>query len=410
MDEGAGRVERTRSLRLLLFSPRHPSVSSVGVANVVSALARSWSRSGHEVRVAFPENALDARAPSVWEGVRAVPLAAQGRPHRPKSLERALAEGLAEEARDRTDVVIANNEYGAFLPSRRTGGSVLSVVVLHGLVVRFMELERATRRGLRPRAGYYPDLRAVRSLERSSIERADRVVAISRRVLRDAQATYALDPARSSVIYNGQPAVPPPRPEERERARAHFSAAPRTRLLALVGGDPYRKGLDVARAAVAKLRAQGEDVRLLHVGGDTAPEEDGVVGLGRVSDPMLREVMVASDLLLLPSRYEGFPMIAQEAAALGLPIVASEASGLDLGRPGQSHVEVRSGGSGDWAEAVRALLKDDAARERIAEGGRRELSGRTLEEMAEDYRRLIKSERFSGAWTPTRRPAPRSPQ
>ncbi len=387
----------TRRLRILLFSPRHPSVSSVGVANVVSALARSWSRAGHEVRVAFPENALDDRAPSEWEGVRAVPLPAQGRAHRPKSLERSLAEGLAEEARDRTDVVLANNEYGAFLPSRRTGGSVLSVVVLHGLVLRFMQLERATRRGLRPRAGYYPDLRAVRALERSSIERADRVVAISRRVLGDAEAAYALEPARASVIYNGQPTVPPPRPEERERARAHLSASPRTRLLALVGADPYRKGLDVARAAVAKLRIEGESVRLLHVGGAPAPEEDGVVGLGRVSDPMLREVMVASDLLLLPSRYEGFPMIAQEAAALGLPIVASEASGLDLGRPGESHVEVRSNRPAEWADAVRSLLRNDAARGRIAERGRRELSGRTLEEMAGDYLRLVESQRFSNA-------------
>lgn len=59
--------------------------------------------------------------------------------------------------------------------------------------------------------------------------------------------------------------------------------------------------------------------------------EDQVRLLGKRSD--VRELMLGADVLLMPSRLEGFPVVLVEAQALGLPVVASSSisAEVDLG-------------------------------------------------------------------------------
>ena len=96
---------------------------------------------------------------------------------------------------------------------------------------------------------------------------------------------------------------------------AILAAQPRATLL-IAGDGPLL--WDVARQ-VARRGLAGS-VRLLGHRGD------------------LPELMAAADLLVLPSRFEGLPLVALEAMAAGLPIVASDAPGtaemLEHGRSG----------------------------------------------------------------------------
>lgn len=376
------------SLRLLLFSPRHPSDPSVGVANVVSAMAERWAAQGHAVRVAYPAIWSPGGAAS-WRGVRAVPLDVAARPHVPKSLERSIASAFATEAEQGTDAAVANNEFGARLPSRRRGGPTLSVLVLHGLVLRFMELERATRKGLRPRLGFRPDLTAIRSLESEAIDRADEVVAISGPVREDAIRTYAVAPERVKVIRNGSAPSPQDLVETRAEARRALGLEPDGTYLVFLGGDPYRKGLDIAREAVQELRAHGSTVTLLNVG-NAERSADGVRSFGRVDETTKARIVRASDALVLPSRYEGFPAVAQEAAMAGLPVVASRTAGLDVGVPGKDFLQVDSLEPSSWAASLQPLLADPALRARIAAGGRQALTSSSFDQMAEEYLALIR--------------------
>jgi glycosyltransferase involved in cell wall biosynthesis len=73
----------------------------------------------------------------------------------------------------------------------------------------------------------------------------------------------------------------------------------------------------------------------------------------------LDEALACSDVLLLPSRYEGLPLVALEAAGRGWPVVATHEAGLGTLLPDAARFAF-----GDADGLVRALksLHSDAAR------------------------------------------------
>jgi predicted dehydrogenase len=84
--------------------------------------------------------------------------------------------------------------------------------------------------------------------------------------------------------------------------------------------------------------------------------------MGHRSD--LPDLMVAADLLVLPSRFEGLPLVALEAMAAGLPIVASDAPGnAEMLEHGVSGWLTPAGDAGAFARGVIAAL---AAPDRLA--------------------------------------------
>ena len=90
--------------------------------------------------------------------------------------------------------------------------------------------------------------------------------------------------------------------------------------------------------------------------------------LGAVKD--VRSVYWASDLLVMPSLYEGLANAAMEACAAGLPAVLSHAANLDgIVEPGVSGWEVATGWAGPLARALDEAFASPP--ERWQEMGRR---------------------------------------
>jgi len=90
--------------------------------------------------------------------------------------------------------------------------------------------------------------------------------------------------------------------------------------------------------------------------------------LGAIKD--VRSVYWASDLLVMPSLYEGLANAAMEACATGLPAVLSHAANLDgIVEPGVSGWEVATG----WTRPLARALEDafTLPPERWQEMGRR---------------------------------------
>ena len=104
--------------------------------------------------------------------------------------------------------------------------------------------------------------------------------------------------------------VPPTEPRERNH------------LLLLGRPDPV-KGHDFAMKVARALHQQRPSVQLSITGLEHA-QDDFIHALGWVSEEEKLRLLQTASLLLLPSVYEGQPMVALEASACGLHIVASE--------------------------------------------------------------------------------------
>ena len=143
------------------------------------------------------------------------------------------------------------------------------------------------------------------------------------------------------------------------------------------------KDPDTLLAAVKALRAEGRDVRIVHLSGGyqeflkRATEqglESAVVARDAVP-PLTRlaEWYQAADVCVQASREEGLGFSVLEALACGTPVVAAAIGGLrDTIRDGQTGWTYPAGDAQALATALRAVL-DDAA-----EGQRRALKGREL--------------------------------
>lgn len=150
-------------------------------------------------------------------------------------------------------------------------------------------------------------------------------------------------------------------------------------LLGFVGSWLPIKGTDLLASDVPSLLAEFPRSRLL------------LIGVGARFDPAKHfpaallsriEVVAEADrerelpalyrrlaLLLAPSRYESFSLVAAEAMAHGCPVVASPV-GFPAGlAPGEEVVLLEDRAPGSLYAAARPLLADEAYRHRVAAGG-----------------------------------------
>lgn len=125
--------------------------------------------------------------------------------------------------------------------------------------------------------------------------------------------------------------------DERRKQRAAFDITDEAFVIVSVGRCTEVKRHRVILSAVASLIGQGVDVVYLHVGsGEEEAEEhqfaqdlgieEVVRFLGQKDD--VREVLIAADVFVMPSQYEGLGIAAIEAAACELVLVVSDAPGL----------------------------------------------------------------------------------
>ncbi|HEX2657466.1 MAG TPA: glycosyltransferase [Polyangia bacterium] len=177
----------------------------------------------------------------------------------------------------------------------------------------------------------------------------------------------------------------PPTAMERGEARANWSLAGDQRALLLPGRVGFQKhqiGLLWALRQLARTGRLPADVVLLLAGRERdlgfsslahriardprlAPH---VRFLGAVKD--VRSLYWASDLLVMPSLYEGLANAAMEGCASGLPALLSHAANLDgIVEPGVTGWEVPTGWPGPLARALEVSFK--VSRQTLAEMGRR---------------------------------------
>ncbi len=189
-------------------------------------------------------------------------------------------------------------------------------------------------------------------LERRMARRCDRIVAISRFEAAQAHAV-GIAPRRVKLVMSGVPEAPPGPAAAWPDAR---------RKVLFVGRLDEQKGVDVLFSAIKDL---GDSVAVRVAGVAVADEPGGasppanVEMLGWLDAAGVAAQVRAADLVVIPSRWEGFGLVALEAMRAGKAVVASRVGGLqELVTDG---VTGRLVASGDAASLGAALMADDAA-------------------------------------------------
>ncbi|HSA99478.1 MAG TPA: glycosyltransferase [Anaerolineales bacterium] len=184
--------------------------------------------------------------------------------------------------------------------------------------------------------------------ERQVLRRADRVVVATIAELTQLRFLYKADADKMVVIPPGVDVchfypIPP------DEAKLYVGLKPDDRMVLFVGRIEPLKGVDTLIQAMSCLQwKKVEPVHLAIIGGNpsASPREmsaemarlqklcddlcvgQTVVFLGKRDQDKLPYYYSAAEVVVMPSHYESFGMVALEAMACGTPVIASEVGGL----------------------------------------------------------------------------------
>jgi len=203
-----------------------------------------------------------------------------------------------------------------------------------------------------------------------SIRAADAVVCVSRYTQRQVEQIYG---KRDTVlVFDGIDTdvfVPAPGFARSDQGLPRSDA--RIRLL-FIGNNTRRKGFEL----LPKIMDQLPDDYVLYYNGGfqqtgALPPHPRMISIGSPDRAGLVAAYQSCDILLFPSRLEGFGIAPAEALACGRPVVTTDASALpEVVDHGQNGYLCRINDLAGYAEAVRRLGEDATLRRRFGEHGR----------------------------------------
>lgn len=203
----------------------------------------------------------------------------------------------------------------------------------------------------------------LRHLERLATRRASLVVCITEALARFNREVVGLPPEKLRVVHYGLDA--PPAPWGPPGGPELPTGAP---VLVAVCRLVQQKGLDVAIEALALVREQHPDARLVVLGEGPLREElealardrgvgDAVSLTGRVGD--VAWWLRRADVVVHPARWEGFGLALLEAMLCAKPVVASQVSSIpEIVVDGETGLLVAPDDPPALASAVASLLAD----------------------------------------------------
>jgi D-inositol-3-phosphate glycosyltransferase len=249
--------------------------------------------------------------------------------------------------------------------------------------------------------------------EKKVLKESDAIIAATPAEVAQLQWLYQVDVSRVITI---PPGVDTSRfySIAKDEAKEYIGVPPCDHMLLFVGRIEPLKGLDILLQAIALMvkdeRLSSLPLCLVVIGGDPSADEivksqemarvqemsqqlglEEFVGFqGKRSQDSLPYFYSGSEVVIVPSHYESFGMVALEAMACGTPVVASQVGGLAfLIQDGITGFHVPVGEPEALADRITALLLDRELRIRM---------GRQAAEFAQAYSWAIIAERINGVY------------
>ncbi|MEK7529208.1 MAG: glycosyltransferase family 1 protein [Patescibacteria group bacterium] len=260
-----------------------------------------------------------------------------------------------------------------------------SIVTIHDLTVSFFPGKKFT--GLLHRVGYFLTLRSI-------VNRAKKIIAVSRHTKKDLQKLFKIPDKKIAVITEAAAK------EFRPLKNPHCELRDERPFILYTGNWRDHKNLVglirafgvVKKSIGAPLHAS---IKLVITGRENPyyPEvkqavqteklEHDVEFTGLVSDEALVHLYNAARVYVLPSFYEGFGLPILEAFACDTPVACSKTSSLpEVG--GDAALYFNPHDVDDMAAVISQLLTDEKLREQCIARGREQLKKFSWEKMAKE--------------------------
>jgi glycosyltransferase involved in cell wall biosynthesis len=182
------------------------------------------------------------------------------------------------------------------------------------------------------------------------------------------------------MIPNAVEKIDPPPPEAVAKLRKELLGPTHTQLLIAVGRLMYQKAYHDLISAMVQVRQQLPNVKLViagvgHLGDQLSAQIDSLnIGdtvelLGLRDD--VPELLAASDIFVMSSHWEGLPLAALEAMAMGLPLIATSVGELPYLINKDNGILVDPGQPRQLGKAIIELLKNPERRKEMGQNSRK---------------------------------------
>jgi glycogen(starch) synthase len=184
-----------------------------------------------------------------------------------------------------------------------------------------------------------PDSFSINGIEWWSMYEANRVIVCSESMKNEICDHFNLPQDKVDVIPNAIDATKYQIPVDREAVRQRYGVGCDEKLVLCVGRLVPQKGIEYFIQAIPLIAKRYPEAKFVIVGEgwsrDILEEEAQASGhnkkikfTGFASDLEVIELMTSADVLVVPSIYEPFGIVALEGMATGVPVVASNVGGL----------------------------------------------------------------------------------
>ena len=177
----------------------------------------------------------------------------------------------------------------------------------------------------------------------------------------------------------------------KKEAKSYYGFSSLETVVLYMGRLESYKGVTDLLLAFDMLK-EAKNIRLLVVGSGSlegevvaaAAQNDRIYFAGRLSDTEVWRSYLSADLLVLPSHFEPWGLVVNEAMAFGLPVIVSNRVGCleDLVDDGNTGYVFPAGDYGELAEKIRACAIDQSRMEEMGALGLALISNWTIENEA----------------------------
>ena len=228
------------------------------------------------------------------------------------------------------------------------------------------------------------DLWQLKNWTRSSVKKANKIIAVSKTTKKDIIKIYNVDDAMVTVIYNGYEKIAKEKTSAVEGRSGKTAEVKLKKYILFVGTIQPRKNLDILIDAFNKFLEQNKNFKLVIVGKKgwlyedifkkvrTLKLEEEVIFTDHVTDEELVWYYQNAFCFVLPSLYEGFGIPILEAMSNNCPTIISMNSSLpEVGGEASLYFDPKS--SNDLLEKLKTLYNNHELRKELISKGKQRI-------------------------------------